>query len=112
VYEAPRSLFVAGFVGESNLFSGTVLGPGDDPDHVQADLEGLHCTLAAPRPLRAGTRIHVLLRPEDLRVYSPQDPRPLDFVFRGTVLDRNYKGMTLDSVIRLENGKTILASEF
>ncbi|MDX5297631.1 MAG: polyamine ABC transporter ATP-binding protein, partial [Gammaproteobacteria bacterium] len=85
VYEAPRSLFVAGFVGESNLFSGTVLGPGDDPDHVQADLEGLHCTLAAPRPLRAGTRIHVLLRPEDLRVYSPQDPRPLDFVFRGTV---------------------------
>ena len=58
--------------------------------------------------MREGEQVNVLLRPEDIRVLAPED----DHGLAGKVVERNYKGSTLDSVIHLEDGTEVLASEF
>src|SRR5690606_884065 len=55
-----------------------------------------------------GQAVHVLLRPEDIRVLAPD----ADHGLAGKVVERNYKGSTLDSVIHLADGTEVLASEF
>lgn len=108
VYETPSSLFVAGFVGETNLFSGVVeqLLP---EDYMSARLDGRICTLRRrQRSFTPGQTIHVMLRPEDMRLAEPGSKDG----WQGQVLERNYKGMTLESLIRLDTGQQVLASEF
>ncbi len=116
VYESPANLFVARFVGEINIFDGIVTGR-ENGSSVFADVEGVGCTLRTTRPFQAGDRIKVLLRPEDLRITELKngeavDGSSIDKKFIGRVLERTYKGMTLDSLILLDSGKKIQASEF
>jgi iron(III) transport system ATP-binding protein len=63
LYDAPQSRFVADFLGESNIFDGTVKPGG----HVESALGLLHSTSGLP----AGSRVHVCIRPEDFRVCHP-----------------------------------------
>jgi spermidine/putrescine transport system ATP-binding protein len=111
IYENPASLFVARFVGESNILDGVVTGR-PEPGRIAVRLEGLDCVLRSEHPFAVGDKIHVLLRPEDLRVNAPPDGTAPDGRLGGTILAKTYKGMTLDTVIELDGGKTLLASEF
>jgi spermidine/putrescine transport system ATP-binding protein len=108
VYENPCNLFVARFVGEINVFDlrvREVLADG----RLEGDIEGRSVTLTRQREsFVPGDLVHVLLRPEDLRLLPPHSAEG----FPGEVIERNYKGMTLDSVVRLESGLQLLASEF
>ncbi|MEC7816276.1 MAG: spermidine/putrescine ABC transporter ATP-binding protein PotA [Pseudomonadota bacterium] len=108
VYERPANLFTARFVGETNFFPGRVQVVGDDGG-IQVDVFGLSRSFRKPDfPVAQGQPLHVLLRPEDIRVLAPDD----DDGVPGKVVERNYKGSTLDSVIHLADGTEVLASEF
>jgi spermidine/putrescine transport system ATP-binding protein len=109
IYESPASRFVAGFVGESNFLDGEVVGlPG--PGRIAARVEGLDCVLRCERRCAVGDKVLVLLRPEDLRLLALGQAGPGRLA--GTILAKTYKGMTLDTVIALDNGKTLMASEY
>jgi spermidine/putrescine transport system ATP-binding protein len=108
VYENPRNLFVARFVGEINVFDAEVGGVAEG-ERVRARMAGreveLHVRGISYAP---GTRLHVLLRPEDLRLLPPDAGQGIP----GEVIERNYKGITLDSVVRLDTGQEVRVSEF
>ncbi|MDX1818786.1 MAG: TOBE domain-containing protein, partial [Marinobacter sp.] len=107
VYERPANLFTARFVGETNFFPGPVDAVNDGD--IIVDVFGLKRTLRKPDfELHPGQAVHVLLRPEDIRVLEPTDKQGL----AGRIVERNYKGSTLDSVIHLDDGTEVLASEF
>ncbi|HEX4870685.1 MAG TPA: spermidine/putrescine ABC transporter ATP-binding protein PotA [Nevskiaceae bacterium] len=107
VYERPANLFTARFVGETNLFPARVLEV--QAERVVVDCAGQHRTLPTPHfAPRVGQAVSLLLRPEDIRVLGPDADQGLP----GTVIERNYKGSTLDSLIRLDGGQEVLASEF
>jgi spermidine/putrescine transport system ATP-binding protein len=107
VYERPANLFTARFVGETNFFPGKIRAVGEE--RIRVDVMGLERSLRLPRfTVSEGQKVNVLLRPEDIRVLEPDDPQGL----AGKVIERNYKGSTLDSVIELEDGAQVLASEF
>ena len=107
IYERPANLFTARFVGETNLFPGYLAMVNDGG--ITLDILGLRRTLPKPAfRVREGERVNVLLRPEDIRVLAPEE----DHGLAGKIIERNYKGSTLDSVIQLENGTEVLASEF
>jgi len=107
IYERPANLFTARFVGETNLFPGYLTSVEDTG--ITLDILGLSRTLQKPGfALRKGEQVNVLLRPEDIRVLAPEDEKGL----AGRIVERNYKGSTLDSVIHLEDGTEVLASEF
>jgi spermidine/putrescine transport system ATP-binding protein len=111
IYENPVNRFVAQFVGESNILDGVVTGLPDS-SLIQAHVEGLICTLRSVRPFSLGDGLHVLLRPEDLRVSVLSEGNVPAGQWGGKIVEKTYKGVTLDTSIRLDSGKTLLASEF
>ena len=110
IYEAPRNLFVAQFIGEINVFDGEITRALGEYQY-QAMINGVERDIRCDHRFAAGDKVHVMLRPEDLRI----DCRPNVLErkgFPGTVLERNYTGQTLNSHIRLENGQAVTAHEF
>ncbi|MDO6443330.1 MULTISPECIES: spermidine/putrescine ABC transporter ATP-binding protein PotA [unclassified Marinobacter] len=107
VYERPANVFTARFVGQTNFFPGRVTRI--EGDRISVDVFGLNRELSKP-PFRIAMNqsLHVLLRPEDIRVLAPDDTDGV----AGKIVERNYKGSTLDSVIELEDGIQVMASEF
>lgn len=110
IYEEPKNLFVAGFIGEINLFNATVIERLDE-QRVRASVEGRECNITVTFPVERGQKLNVLLRPEDLRVEEIHDNLEAEGLI-GYIRERNYKGMTLESVVELENGKMVIVSEF
>lgn len=130
IYETPANLFTAKFIGETNLFKAEVKGvypeqPDRDGRVTNGRIEVEVCEAQAqegPTTLRnlrrpdfandvqVGDIVNLLLRPEDLRIYDPNDKEHGGLL--GRVIESNYKGSTLDSIIELTNGHIIKASEF
>ncbi|EIF0058310.1 spermidine/putrescine ABC transporter ATP-binding protein PotA [Salmonella enterica] len=110
IYEEPKNLFVAGFIGEINRFDATVIERLDE-QRVRASVEGRECNIYFNFAVEPGQKLNVLLRPEDLRVEEINDDNHIEGLI-GYVRERNYKGMTLESVVELENGKMVMVSEF
>jgi len=107
VYERPANVFTARFVGQTNFFPGRVTSI--ERERISVDVFGLNRDLSKP-PFRVAMNqsLHVLLRPEDIRVLAPDDTEGV----AGHIVERNYKGSTLDSVIELKDGSHVMASEF
>ena len=93
-----------------NVFDADVLDASAAP-RVRARVEGRECDIHCPFPVSVGDRLHVLLRPEDLRVDEVHSDQTVEGLI-GYVRERNYKGMTLESTVELENGKLVTVSEF
>ncbi len=99
VYERPKTTFVAGFIGVSNLMPGTVASTGaggrvrlDTGIEVATDVDGFS----------AGERCHAVVRPEKLRILRPDDAAP-NGVPRvdGVVESSIYLGTATQIVVRL-----------
>jgi len=68
VYERPRTTFVAGFIGVSNLMPGTVTAGGGGRGKVKLDT-GIEVE-ASVDGIESGQRCHAVVRPEKLRISS------------------------------------------
>lgn len=128
IYETPANLFTAKFIGETNLFQAVVKGVhpnqpdrNDKVSNGRIDVEvcetpeGVHWHRNLRRPvfakdIQVGDTVNLLLRPEDLRIYDVDDDSHQGLI--GQVVESNYKGSTLDSIIKLHNGNMVKASEF
>jgi len=109
IYEEPKNLFVARFIGEINVFNATMLERIDEK-RIRADIEGVESVVYYDDEAQAGDKLQVLLRPEDLRIEEIKESEEKGIV--GHVTERTYKGMTLDSVIELDSGMRVMVSEF
>ncbi|MGL4192907.1 MULTISPECIES: spermidine/putrescine ABC transporter ATP-binding protein PotA [Vibrio] len=109
IYEDPKNLFVARFIGEINVFQATTLDRIDEK-RIRVDIEGVESIVYYQDEVKAGDKLQVLLRPEDLRIEEIKESEEKGIV--GHVTDRTYKGMTLESVVELESGMCVMVSEF
>ena len=109
IYEEPKNLFVARFIGEINVFSATMLERIDEK-RIRAEIEGVESVVYYDQEAQPGDKLQVLLRPEDLRIEEIKESEEKGIV--GHVTERTYKGMTLDSVIQLDSGMRVMVSEF
>ena len=111
IYEDPANLFVARFIGEINVFDATVIERKSD-DELLANVEGRVCDIHTSISAEKGQKLQVLLRPEDI-VIEELDEDESSKAIIGHIMDRNYKGMTLESSVKLDhNGMNVLVSEF
>lgn len=109
IYEQPASLFVARFIGEINHLDGVIVAV--EGHQYQVKVEGMQWALHAEHNFTVGDKVNVLLRPEDLRVEYLEDADNSQALV-GKIVERNYKGKTLDSIIRLPSGAELITSEF
>lgn len=110
IYEQPANLFVARFIGEINQLDGEIVAIDGNKEY-EVKVEGMQWTLHAEHNFNIGDKVNVLLRPEDLRVEAVESAAQ-DQALVGRIVERNYKGKTLDSIIRLPSGAELITSEF
>jgi spermidine/putrescine transport system ATP-binding protein len=107
LYERPRTAFVAGFLGVSNLLDGEVVERGGALTRVRV---GDGTTLSAPSELVNGAgSVRVGIRPEKLRVLAVDEhaaeERDDDLNrLRGTVLDASYIGVSTQYLVETGDG--------
>jgi spermidine/putrescine transport system ATP-binding protein len=103
IYDEPADLFVADFVGKTNLLSGKVAGlSGDLAEVTLAD--GTVIVARKRRPLRQGEAVSISLRPESLSLGALGSGR-----LRGIVRNRIFLGSTAEYAIEVEGIGTLLA---
>jgi len=99
IYERPASRYVAAFMGAANILPAVRRGPG------VLDLPSIGATATADGP--AG-HLHVVLRPERLRLSAPGEAGPNRAA--GEVIETAYRGMVLDHRVRVGE-VTLLVSQ-
>lgn len=105
IYEHPKTKFVAGFIGESNIFDAMV-------ESVKKD-----CRLVTEcgyfrtekEDFTIGEAVAVSVRPEDMKFSK----KPVDgFSVRGVVKDQIYVGNLVKMIVRLANGEEVKINRF
>jgi spermidine/putrescine transport system ATP-binding protein len=107
LYERPRTEFVAGFLGVSNLLDGQVTGRADGLLDVRLN-DGTTVRVPATDEARRSGAVRVGVRPEKLRVTAVDagdgddgtDRNALD----GTILDASYIGVSTQYLVRTGDG--------
>ncbi|HEY2299150.1 MAG TPA: ABC transporter ATP-binding protein [Jatrophihabitans sp.] len=108
VYERPRTRFVAGFIGTSNLITGTVeqLDGSTATLHTSADE-----TIIVPDAVEAGAQrgkpLDVTVRPEKIAV-SAQPPDSGRCALRGRVGEVVYLGTSTQYAVKTADGSDLL----
>ena len=109
VYEEPENLYVARFIGDINFFPGEICTVSDS-DQVEVSIFGRQITAHTLRQFQPGDKVVLLLRPEDLRLYE-HPPKEIK-TFAGSIVERSYRGSTLDTLVRLDDGPLLTTCEF
>ncbi len=109
VYERPRTTFVAGFIGVSNLMPGEVVSVGGGQAELRLD-SGVTVNTDS-RGAGTGERAHAVVRPEKLELRPlGEAPDPARPAVEGTVESSLYLGTATQFVVRLgdSTGMTVL----
>ncbi|MDR0362403.1 MAG: ABC transporter ATP-binding protein, partial [Planctomycetota bacterium] len=101
IYEAPRSSFVAAFIGDTNFFDGVV--KRIEGDYSLVFIEGLgEVTVFNDKQIRLGGAVHLSLRPEKIDIH-PETPMPRTNrnVVQGEVEEVIYLGSSTKYWVRV-----------
>lgn len=116
IYEAPRTEFVARFIGEINIYPCTVLSCESWQDeylcHVDCPSLGGEITVTDLERQEVGAELFFTVRPEKVRislVEDVQDASRTDMVniFQGIVDEPVYSGFQSKFYVKLQNGETV-----
>ncbi|MEU9339222.1 ABC transporter ATP-binding protein [Streptomyces sp. NPDC048290] len=104
LYERPATLFVARFLGESNVFTGHCRTPGV--------LSGADGDLPVPGRASGAEEVALVVRPERLRLLGPGDPVPAGHhALDGTVTETVYFGAHRRVAVDLPGGHRLQLRE-
>ncbi len=106
IYDRPITKFVAGFIGESNIFDGKVTGASNGILDVETSAGTMK---VLGKGFNIGEDIHVSIRPEYIKV----SPYPVEgFNLKGTVKDYIYMGTVVKTSVDLKDNTEIKYSRF
>ena len=109
IYETPCNLSVAQFIGETNCFD-VRISAIDQFLHVMVESIPIHCKLI--NSAKVDDDFHLIVRPEDVRVWSLHEVKNTEHMIPGKIIDIVYKGSTVALKVALPSGKIISAIEF
>ncbi len=94
LYELPKTVFVANFLGQSNLF--VVQVTAESGDAIHASLNGDRITVPLARTERTTGTITVGVRPEKIRLHSsaPTESAGVNVIGPGRITDVSFSGVS------------------
>ena len=112
IYEAPRSRYVAEFIGDVNIFEGhaTAVNGGD----IVVDQTDAPGGLAAPARTdgpAAGDAVMLAVRPEKIEIAPGPPPPGTANAMAGEVAEIGYLGSVSTYRVRLDSGKTVVSTQ-
>jgi putative spermidine/putrescine transport system ATP-binding protein len=112
LYERPTSVFVADFVGESNMLRGRLERDGDGTWLQRGEWRWrVDPTVAGARGLHDGDSAALVVRPEHLRVIALDAPRSDANRVEATVTEVLYLGSTRKIELKLPDGLAAVVRE-
>jgi putrescine transport system ATP-binding protein len=108
VYEAPRSRFVAGFVGTVNMFEGRVAARDACSARITG-ASGAEIIVENAGDAETGNAVSFAIRPEKIKV-SSRRPESAVNAMEGEVFDLAYLGDMTVYHVRLDDGQVVKAS--
>ncbi|WP_273101308.1 ABC transporter ATP-binding protein, partial [Sulfitobacter litoralis] len=108
IYEAPNSVYVADFIGDVNIISGTVKAAGDEMYHLDWVANEAPLLAASDRTFSESQPAHLAIRPEKIAI-SVDKPTEMKNAVQGTVLDIAYLGNLSTYHVQLGGGQVIKA---
>ncbi|MBV4416026.1 ABC transporter ATP-binding protein [Clostridium tyrobutyricum] len=101
IYERPRTKFVAGFIGDSNIFDCNVQSIEKDKIYLN-NINGTIITKDSL--LKKGDHVSVIVRPENIK-YSFS---PVDFFDLKAIVEENiYLGSNTKTILKLKDGTNV-----
>jgi spermidine/putrescine transport system ATP-binding protein len=103
IYERPRTTFVAGFIGVSNLMPGEVVSANGQGAEIRLDA-GVTVTTES-EGATGGERVHAVVRPEKLELFPATDQAPSGRAsVEGIIESSLYLGTATQVVVKLADG--------
>ncbi|HTT52242.1 MAG TPA: ABC transporter ATP-binding protein [Streptosporangiaceae bacterium] len=110
IYEHPATRFVAGFIGTSNLLTGTLSQVTDGTGVIEVSPEERILVPAAGSGLSAGQDVELTVRPEKIDLAAGPG-RPGSCALRGTVTEVVYLGTSTSFSVRTTTGADVVVFE-
>lgn len=107
LYDLPRTVFVANFLGQSNLLTVDVAGGTDQVLHT--DFEGTRISVPRERSVRDSGTITVGVRPEKLQLSksAPTDDAQANVLGPGRVVDVSFVGVSTQYAVEVPGAGTV-----
>jgi len=107
IYYRPASRFVADFIGETNLFEGTVVG--FNGNYALINLRGITIPIPKIDSLREKENVYIAVRPEHTRVLIKNDNHQL--MIPGKFEERIFAGSFTKTVISISGREKVIVNE-
>ena len=107
LYERPATRFVAEFIGESNIFPGVAAVAANG--FCSLECTGARLRAVPTRPLAAGDRAVVSVRPERIDLQAGVPAAGTENVIGGRVTEVVYLGRSRKYVVRTEAGHEVVS---
>lgn len=107
IYEKPKSKFVADFIGETNLFEGTVTEISDNIANIQ--IQNDETIQIQSKDLDISDKVYVAIRPENLKLKNAPDLN--DSWIKAKLKERIYKGSLIRILLLTDAGNEIIVNE-
>jgi len=107
IYEHPRTRFVAGFIGTSNLLTGTVSRLGGDRAIIQVSSDEQIIVPVHDRAVSEGSRLELTVRPEKIDL-TTERPSGEGCALRGTVTEVVYLGTSTNFSVTTSAGADVV----
>jgi spermidine/putrescine transport system ATP-binding protein len=104
IYERPATKFVAGFIGTSNVLSGTIASARGGQAVIEA---GPGERIVVPGEVAMGETVELTVRPEKIEVH-PERPGGDGCAVRGTVTEVVYLGMFTNYNVTTSSGAEVV----
>ena len=109
LYEAPNSRFVAGFIGDINIFDGTISAA--DGGMVEISIaSGMVIRTKSTEAVGVGANTGFAIRPEKIRVTRAAPANSAKNAAKGTMWDIGYLGDMTVYHVKLDSGQVVKAS--
>jgi spermidine/putrescine transport system ATP-binding protein len=107
IYEHPRTRFVAGFIGTSNLLTGTVTRLDGDHAIIQISQDEQIIVPVQDRAVSEGSRLELTVRPEKIDL-TTERPAGEGCALRGTVTEVVYLGTSTNFSVSTSAGADVV----
>ncbi|MCS7223214.1 MAG: ABC transporter ATP-binding protein [Armatimonadetes bacterium] len=105
LYRFPKDPFVAQFLGDANVWEGTVLSQNADGVQIQTAVGILTCS-PPDFPVQVGQSLFVMVRPEDLQVITSDQLSSRSNLITGSLTNVTYLGEATELTVQ-SGGTTI-----
>ncbi len=108
LYELPKTAFVANFLGQSNLFTGSVVG--NTSTSIAVDIAGTRLVVPTARAHRHTGEITIGVRPEKLSLHTdpPAGDSGRNLLGPGRVIDVSFSGVSTQYLVEVPGSGTIV----